>query len=151
MAKGRKKKKSRSPILVVILLFVIALLSLKIWMMSETLKESKEDLRKMSMKARSSKPSQTTSQVIKPEVKLSERQQIALKNIVGNPDFSKLISQKPTFGGRWSIWSDENVTFIDDRTALIVYEDGHVMGAMIVKIPDPNDIGRWKVLWNGII
>jgi len=151
MAKGIKKKKSRSPVLIVILIFVIALLSLKIWMMSEALNESKEDLRKLSMKAVSSPPPRTNPQVIKPEMKLSERQRIVLKNIVGNPDVSKLISQKPTFGGKWSIWSDENVIFIDDRTALIVYEDGHVMGAMIVKIPDPNDIGKWKVLWNGII
>ena len=147
MAK-RKKKKSRSPTIILILILIIAILSLAIWLMSEALDESREELKKLSLKTR---PSETTSQKAKLSRELSAKQKTALKNIVGNPDINKLISQKPTFGGSWGIWSEENVTFVDDRTALIVYEDGHVMGAMIVKISDPSDIGTWKVLWNGIL
>ncbi len=145
---AKRKKKSRSPIIILILILIIAILSLTIWLMSEALNESREELKKLSLKT---KPSETISQKAKPNRKLSARQEAALKSIVGNPDINKLISQKPTFGGSWGIWSEENVTFVDDRIALMVYEDGHVMGAMIVRISDPSDIGTWKVLWNGIL
>jgi len=150
MAK-RKKKRSISPILIAILIFIIVFLSLRMWTMSRALDESRERLRKLSSSVEGPRPPGVPPGGTGPRGKLSERQRIALMNIVGNPDISRLIPQKPTFGGSWGVWSEGNVSFIDERTALVVYEDGHVLGAMIVRINDPKDIGTWKVLWSGIL
>ncbi len=76
------------------------------------------------------------------------KQHTILQTVVNNPEISKLIKTKPVLGGNWGCWSEKSVKFITEDRLLIIYDDGHLMGAMIVRAKDPLNIKTWKVLWN---
>ncbi len=81
----------------------------------------------------------------------TEKQKLILKNLVNNPEISKLIKTKPSLGGNWGCWSEKNVKFLTENKLLILYDDGHMMGAMVVRVQNPQDIKTWKVLWNTLL
>jgi hypothetical protein len=80
----------------------------------------------------------------------TEKQQKILEIVVGNPDIRKLIKTKPVLGGSWGVWSDKSVKFITEDRLLIIYDDGHLMGAMVVRAVNPEKITSWKVLWSTV-
>lgn len=79
------------------------------------------------------------------------KQQEIVEIIVGNPEISKLIKTKPILGGSWGCWSEKSIKFLTDNKLLILFDDGHMMGAMIVQVKDPQNIKTWKVLWNTLL
>ncbi len=83
--------------------------------------------------------------------RFTENQQKIIETVVGNPDISKIIKSKPVLGGNWACWSSKNIKFITDDKLLIIYDDGHLMGAMIVSVKDIQNIKTWKVLWNTLL
>lgn len=80
--------------------------------------------------------------------KYSEKQKAIISNVVGNPDIGKLVKTKPVLGGNWGVWSEKSVKFLSEDRLLIIYDDGHMMGAMIVRAVKPEDLKTWKVLWS---
>ncbi|RKY99908.1 MAG: hypothetical protein DRQ10_05285 [Candidatus Hydrothermota bacterium] len=99
----------------------------------------------------------------KPQVKPSEQPEVEklgltryekqiLDLIVNNPDIDKLVKFKPTLPGRsWICSSPLNVRFLSEDKVLIIFEDGLISGALIAEITDPNDITKWKVLWQTLL
>lgn len=81
----------------------------------------------------------------------TEKQLAIVKAIVGNSEISKLIKTKPVLGGNWGCWSEHNIKFITEDKLLVLYDDGHLMGAMIIHAKDPKNIKKWKVLWNTML
>ena len=81
----------------------------------------------------------------------SENQKAIVQTVVGNPDINKLIKTKPILGGSWGCWSEKSVKFLSEDKLLILYDDGHLAGAMIVQVKDTKNIKTWKVLWNTIL
>jgi len=79
------------------------------------------------------------------------RQQVIVQTIVGNPDIAKLIKTKPVLGGNWGCWSEKSIKFLTEDKFFILYDDGHLMGAMVVRAKDPQNIKTWKVLWNTLL
>ncbi|MEO0131537.1 MAG: hypothetical protein ABIK73_01155 [candidate division WOR-3 bacterium] len=80
----------------------------------------------------------------------SEKQRRIIAKLIGNPEIKVLIRQKPSLGGTWGIWSEKNVTFISEDKLFVIFDDGHLMGGMIVKAVDPDNIKTWKVLWQAL-
>ncbi|MBS4014882.1 MAG: hypothetical protein KGZ86_00355 [Candidatus Latescibacteria bacterium] len=80
----------------------------------------------------------------------TEKQQKILEIVVGNPDIGKLIKTKPVLGGSWGVWSEKSVKFITEDRLLIIYDDGHLMGAMVVRAVNPVNIISWRVLWSTV-
>lgn len=78
----------------------------------------------------------------------TEKQQRILKTVIRNPDISKIIKAKPVLGGNWGVWSEKSVKFITDDHLLIIFDDGHMEGAMVVHIINSENIKTWKVLWS---
>ena len=81
----------------------------------------------------------------------SENQKVIVQAVVGNPDINKLIKTKPVLGGSWGCWSEKSIKFLSEDRLLILYDDGHMMGAMIVQVKDVQNIKSWKVLWNTLL
>ncbi len=81
----------------------------------------------------------------------SAKQQAIAQAVVGNPDIGKLIKDKPVLGGNWGCWSEKSIKFLTDDKVMIQYDDGHMMGAMIVQVKDVQNIKTWKVLWNTLL
>ncbi|MCX7785860.1 MAG: hypothetical protein N2201_06530 [candidate division WOR-3 bacterium] len=79
------------------------------------------------------------------------KQMTILKTLVNNPEIAKLIRTKPSLGGNWGCWSEKNVKFLTEDKLLILYDDGHMMGAMVVRVKNPEDIKTWRVLWNTLL
>ena len=77
------------------------------------------------------------------------RQQAILKGIVNTSEIGRLIPQKPSLGGQWRCFSEEQVFFLDRNHVAFTYEDGHTMGAAIVEIRDPHKRSTWTVIWSG--
>lgn len=80
----------------------------------------------------------------------TEKQKLILANIIGNPDLFGLIKAKPVLGGNWGVWSEKSVKFITDERFLIIFDDGHMMGAMVVRAINPENMKSWKVLWSNV-
>ncbi|MEO0074487.1 MAG: hypothetical protein ABIK31_00045 [candidate division WOR-3 bacterium] len=80
----------------------------------------------------------------------TEKQEKIIKTIVGNPDIKKLIKSKAVLGGNWGVWSEKNIKFITEDRFLAIFDDGHLMGAMIIRAINPDDIKTWKVLWSTV-
>ena len=81
----------------------------------------------------------------------SENQKAIVQAVVGNPDINKLIKTKPVLGGSWGCWSEKSIKFLTDNKLLILFDDGHMMGSMIVQVKDVQNIKTWKVLWNTLL
>jgi hypothetical protein len=81
----------------------------------------------------------------------SAKQQAIAQAGGGNPDIGKLIKDKPVLGGNWGCWSEKSIKFLTDDKLIIQYDDGHMMGAMIVQVKDVLNIKTWKVLWNTLL
>ncbi|MEO0091428.1 MAG: hypothetical protein ABIK61_01790 [candidate division WOR-3 bacterium] len=81
----------------------------------------------------------------------TEKQKAILKTLVNNPEISQLIKIKPSLGGNWGCWSEKSIKFLTEDKLLILYDDGHMMGAMIVRVKNPDDIKTWRVLWNTLL
>ncbi|MCS7258975.1 MAG: hypothetical protein NZ601_06420 [candidate division WOR-3 bacterium] len=78
----------------------------------------------------------------------TEKQKKIIATLVGNPEIKILIKKKPSLGGTWGVWSEKNITFITEDKAFVIYDDGHLLGGMVIKITNPDNIKTWKVLWN---
>jgi ABC-type lipoprotein release transport system permease subunit len=79
------------------------------------------------------------------------KQESIIRVVVGNPEISKVIKKKPVLGGNWGVWSEKNIKFLTDDRLLILYDDGHIMGAMIVKIQNLQNMKTWQVIWNTLL
>lgn len=80
----------------------------------------------------------------------TDKQKIILANVVGNPQIGQLVKSKPVLGGNWGVWSEKSVKFITDDRLLIVFDDGHMMGAVVVRASNPQNFKTWKVLWSTV-
>lgn len=79
------------------------------------------------------------------------KQESIIKIVVGNPEISKIIKKKPVLGGNWGCWSEKSLKFLTEDKLLILYDDGHLMGAMVVQAKNSQNIKTWKVLWNTML
>ena len=79
------------------------------------------------------------------------KQESIVRVVVGNPEISKVIKKKPVLGGNWGVWSEKNIKFLTDDRLLILYDDGHIMGAMIIKIQNLQNMKTWQVIWNTLL
>jgi ABC-type lipoprotein release transport system permease subunit len=81
----------------------------------------------------------------------TDKQQAILQSVVGNPDISKLVKTKSVLGGKWGVWSEKGTKFLTEDKLLVLFDDGHLMGAMVIKVKDPSNIKSWKVLWSTML
>jgi ABC-type lipoprotein release transport system permease subunit len=81
----------------------------------------------------------------------TQRQDSIIKIVVGNPDISKVIKKQPVLGGNWGVWSEKSIKFLTEDKLLMLYDDGHIMGAMIVKVNNPQNMKTWQVIWNTML
>lgn len=151
---GTKKNRGRRtfilPALCLLLLGVTGLLGFRLAQTGRTLREQAERigaLQDQLLSARTRKPEQPITPPATQEY--TPHQQAILKGIVNTPDIAQLIPQKPSLGGQWRCFSEDQVFFLDRTHVAFTYEDGHTMGAAIVEIPNPEKRSTWKVIWSG--
>jgi hypothetical protein len=128
-------------VLFVVILGLIAIIfamSLSISQLRKTLKEKESAIYALQNQVDSLTPQYT------------ENQKKIIASLVGNPEIKNFIKRKPTLGGNWGVWSEKNITFIDENKVFVIYDDGHLMGAMVLKIKDPTKLKTWQVLWSTI-
>lgn len=143
------KENNRSRVLFVCL-FVSIVINLGLLAMivaySISIRQAKQEIKMLKEKAYTL---QTQVDSLKPTY--TEKQRAIIQIVVGNPEISKLIKAKPVLGGSWGCWSEKSIKFLTEDKLLILYDDGHLMGAMVIRAKDPQKIKTWKVLWNTML
>ena len=68
------------------------------------------------------------------------------KVLVSNGRIGTLIKSEPVLGGKWGVYTSNNIIFLTPDVLFVNVENGHTMVRLILRVEDPKDITTWKVL-----
>ncbi len=84
-------------------------------------------------------------EIIKAEKKLNDQKyEPVIEDLIAHPE---LISVKGVLGGKMGFYSKEDIYVFNDRWVIARFDDGHILGAMILRY-SRNDKGKmkWEIL-----
>lgn len=70
-----------------------------------------------------------------------------LKRILDPDTLNEVMSLGTAVGGKWSVRSAEDVTFLGSDLVFIRMDDGHLVGMALLRVPDTADLKSWRTLW----
>jgi hypothetical protein len=72
--------------------------------------------------------------------------QVVARQVVRRPAIASLIARPPVMGGTWSVGSARDVRFVVPGAVALDYDDGHLVGRLVMRIVDAMDPRTWGVL-----